>query len=76
MLWAAAPALAWAAAGLLGLTGTPAGVVILQSAMPAAVFTALIALEHDLVPDLTTTIVLTGTLASVVTLPVVIALVS
>ena len=72
----AAPALAWAAAGLLGLTGTPAGVVILQSAMPAAVFTALIALEHDLVPDLTTTIVLTGTLASVVTLPVVIALVS
>ena len=72
----AAPALAWVAAGLLGLTGTPAGVVILQSAMPAAVFTALIALEHDLVPDLTTTIVLTGTLASIVTLPMVIALVS
>ncbi len=72
----AAPLLAWAAVGILGLTGVPAGVVILQSAMPAAVFTALIALEHDLVPDLTTTIVLTGTLASVVTLPVVIALVS
>ncbi len=72
----AAPAVAWLAAGLLGLSGVPAGVVIVQSAMPAAVFTALIALEHDLLPDLTTTIVLTGTLASIATLPVVIALVS
>ncbi len=54
--------------------GLPAGVVILQFAMPPAVFTALIALEHDLVPDLVTTTVLAGTVASVLTLPVVIAL--
>ena len=37
-------------------------------------FTALISMEHDLVPDFTTSVVLTGTLASVVTLPVVLAL--
>ena len=48
--------------------------MILQFAMPPAVFTALIALEHDLAPDLVTTTVLAGTLASVLTLPVVIAL--
>jgi len=69
-----APLLAAATAGVVGLTGIPFGVVVLQLAMPPAVFTALIALEHDLVPDLVTTTVLTGTLASVVTLPVVIRL--
>ena len=66
----AAAAAVWGA----GLTGMPAGVVILQFAMPPAVFTALIALEHDLAPDLVTTTVLAGTLVSVLTLPVVIAL--
>ncbi len=59
----------------VGLEGDPAGVTILQSAMPAAVFTALIAIEHDLEPDLVTTTVLTTTLVSAVTLAVVLALV-
>lgn len=71
-----APAVAGAVSVVVGLEGTAAGVVILQSAMPAAVFTSLVALEHDLVPDRVTTIVLSGTLLSVITLPVVIALVS
>ncbi len=71
---AVAPAAAAVAATAIGLEGSDAGVVILQFAMPPAVFTALIALEHDLVPDLVTTTVLAGTLASVLTLPVVIAL--
>ncbi len=69
-----APAVAAAAVWGAGLTGMPAGVLILQFAMPPAVFTALIALEHDLAPDLVTTTVLAGTLVSVLTLPVVIAL--
>lgn len=68
-----APLVAAGAAALMGLGGMEWGVVVLQSAMPAAVFTALVALEHDLEPDLVTTTVLVGTLASIVTLPVVIS---
>lgn len=68
------PVVALAVIAILGLGGDAAGVVLLQAAMPAAVFTALISMEHDLVPDFTTSVVLTGTLASVVTLPVVLAL--
>ncbi len=71
----AAPVIAAAAVLAVGLEGDPAGVTILQSAMPAAVFTALIAIEHDLEPDLVTTTVLTTTLLSAVTLAVVLALV-
>jgi len=67
-----APVIAAISVRLLGLTGDAAGVVVLQSAMPAAVFTALISIEHDLVPDLVTTIVLAGTVLSMLTLPVVI----
>lgn len=68
------PLAAAAAATLFDLTGVPAGVVVLQSAMPAAVFTAMVALEHDLEPTLVTTTVLVGSIASIVSLPVVIAL--
>ena len=53
----------------------PAGVTIVQSAIPAGVFSALIAIEHDLEPDFVTTMVLTSTVASAVTLVVVLALV-
>jgi len=70
-----APALAFAAAALLSLGGLEADVVIVQAAMPAAVFTSLIALEHDLEPDFVTSVVLIGTLASVLTLPLVLSLV-
>lgn len=69
-----APAVAAGGVALFGLTGLAASVVVIQAAMPAAVFTSLVALEHDLEPDLVTTVVLAGTLASVVTLPVVISL--
>lgn len=73
---ALAPVVAAGMCTVLGLTDAPAGVVILQSAMPAAVFTSLVALEHDLEADLVTTIVLVGTAISVMTLPVVIAFLS
>lgn len=71
----AAPTLAATATVLVGLDGDPAGVTIVQSAMPAAVFTALIAIEHDLEPDLVTTIVLVSTVVSALTLTAVLALV-
>jgi predicted permease len=70
----AAPTIAFGAVTLLGVTGTAGQVVILMSAMPAAVFTSLIALEHDLEADFVTSVVLMGTLASAITLPVVIFL--
>lgn len=69
-----APAAALIGVMVFDLDGLAAQVVILQAAMPAAVFTSLIALEHDLEPDYVTSVVLTGTLVSALTLPVVISL--
>lgn len=67
--------LAIALAGTFGLTGIERGTGIIQSAMPAAVLCTLIALEHDLIPDFVTTTVLFSTLASVVTLTLLMAFV-
>jgi len=58
-----------------GLTGIARGAGIFQSAMPAAVLTSIIALEYDLLPDFVTTTVLFSTLASAVTLTLVMGLV-
>lgn len=69
------PAVTAALVAVVGLPDRAAGVAIVQGAMPAAVFTALIAIEHDLEPDLVTTVVLVSTLASAVTLTLVLALV-
>lgn len=69
-----APAVAALTAATIGLSGVPGGVTILQSAMPAAVFAALIAIEHDLEPDFVTTSVLVSTVASALTLATIIAL--
>lgn len=63
------PVAALGAVALLGLTGEAAGSVVLQAATPAAVFTSVLALELRTRPDQAATIVLAGTLASVVTLP-------
>ncbi|MEA2000266.1 MAG: AEC family transporter [Actinomycetota bacterium] len=70
-----APLAAVAATALVGLSGVPSGVIVLQSAMPAAVFASIIAMEHDLEPELVTTTVLFTTLASAVTLAVTLAFV-
>jgi len=67
------PALAIALAGLFGLTGIARGAGILQASMPAAVFTSLIAMEYDLLPDFVTTSVLFSTIASAFTLTAVLA---
>ena len=60
----------------IGLTGDAAAVVVVQSAMPPAVFVALLALEHDFEVDRISSAVVMTTMASVVTLPVVLALVT
>lgn len=69
------PALALLLVIPFGLTGIPRGAGIMQAGMPAAILCAIIALEYDLVPDFVTTTVLFSTLASVVTLTVLLAVV-
>lgn len=72
----AAPLVATGVAAALGLGGTDLAVVAVQSAMPPAVFCVLVAIEYDLEPAEVTNTVVTTTLASMVTLPVVLALVT
>ena len=69
------PLLAILLAGSFGLTGIERGAGIFQSAMPAAVLTSIIALEYDLLPDFVTRTVLFSTLASVITLTILLAIV-
>lgn len=72
---AVAPLAATAAGAAVGLEGAVLGAVTIQSAMPPAVFCMLVALEHDLVPDRVTSTVVTTTGLSLLTLPVVLAVV-
>ncbi len=71
---AVAPAVAALAARGLGLDGDAFDAVVIQSAMPPAVFCAVVALENDLVPERVTASVVLTTLASAVSLPVVLLL--
>ncbi len=73
---AVAPAAAWLVAGAVGLRGDDLAAVALQSAMPPAVFCVLVGIEYDLEPELVTDTVVATTIASLVTLPVVLALVA
>ncbi len=57
------------------LTPVQQGAGVIQASMPAAVLTSLIAMEHDLLPDFVTTTVLFSTIASAVTLTLVLAVV-
>ncbi len=70
----AGPLLALLLAAPFAITGVERDAGIIQAAMPAAVLTSLIALEHDLLPDFVTTVVLFSTLASAFTLTAVLAL--
>ncbi len=71
---AVAPLVAGVVIRLLDVDGDPAAAVIIQSAMPPAVFCALLALEHDFETDRVTSAVVASTIASIVTLPIVLAL--
>lgn len=69
------PALAILLAVPFGLTGIEGQVGIIQASMPTAVLASIIAVEHDLLPSFVIATVLFSTLASVVTLTAVLALV-
>lgn len=71
-----APVVAALAASLLNLDGDAHAVTVIQSGMPPAVFTALVALEHDLEPQRVTATLITATLASLVTLPILLSIVT
>jgi len=66
-------AIAFAVAEALGLEGVARGVLILQGAMPAAMFSYLFAARYDKAPDEVAGIVLTSTFFSTLTLPAVVA---
>lgn len=59
----------WLVASLLGLEGVTRSVVILQSAMPAAVFNYLIAQQYGRAPSEVAGLVVVSTLLSFVSLP-------
>jgi malate permease and related proteins len=69
-----APAIGFALAPLLGLDGAARQAVIVESAMPSAVITTILALEFDLAPRFVTSVVVVTTLASPVTVSILIAL--
>ncbi len=69
-----APAIAWVAAGAIGLTGVAQQVSIVEASMPAAVINIILATEYRAAPDLVTGAVLISTLLSPITLTVILSL--
>ena len=67
------PVLAIGASHLLGLTGVARQAAIVQSGMPSAVLTTILALEYDVTPSFVTACVLTSTLASPISVTLLIA---
>jgi malate permease and related proteins len=67
------PVVAFGASRLLGLAGAARQAAILQSGMPSAVLTTILALEFDVAPAFVTACVLLSTLASPVTVTLLIA---
>lgn len=70
----AAPPLAWVTGRLVGLDGLALAVAVLQASTPTAVVAFLWALEFDARPALVSASVVVSTLASVVTLTVLLAM--
>jgi predicted permease len=54
--------------GIMGLTGTARQAGVLQSAMPSAVITIVLATEYDVEPAFVTSVVISTTLLSPLTL--------
>lgn len=65
-----APALAWTFAGLVGLGGLARSVTVLESAMPTAVMSTILATEFDSDPSFAALCVLVTTLLSLPTLTI------
>jgi predicted permease len=70
-----APVAAWTTATLLGLDGMERGTLTILAAMPTAVMATILATEFRARPDFVTRVVITSTLASILTLTVLINLV-
>lgn len=68
------PALGFGLASLLGLEGVTRQAVVVEAAMPTAVITTILALEFDVAPRFVTSVVVVTTLASPLTVSVLIAL--
>lgn len=68
------PLLAFALAAPFALVGLERNVGILQASMPTAVLVSIIALENDILPNFVTATVLFSTLASIISLTIVGAL--
>ena len=73
---AVVPLVAAALGSVVGLDGDDFGVLVIQSAMPPAVFCAVVALEFDMEPERVTRTVLGTTLLALVTLPFVLVAVT
>jgi predicted permease len=69
----AAPPIAWVTGWMIGLEGMPLGVAVLQASTPTAVTAALWAMEFDAQPALVSAAVVLSTLAGVVTITVLMA---
>jgi malate permease and related proteins len=72
----ATPLLAFGAAHLLGMTGPARQAAIVQSGMPSAVLTTILALEFDVAPSFVTACVTLSTLLSPLSVTVIIAAMS
>jgi predicted permease len=70
---AVAPVIAFVLAALLGLTGAARQAAIIEASMPAAVATTVLALQYDLDPTFSTSVVMFSTLLSPFTLVALIA---
>ncbi len=64
---------AWAAVSFIGMTGTAKHVVLLQSIMPAAVFNYLLALKFDRDPNVVAGVVVASTVMSLLSVPLLLA---
>ena len=73
---AVAPAIALPLASLLGLTGPTLQACVVEASMPTGVTTAVLAIEFDARPEFVTSVIFLSTLASPITLTLIIALVS
>lgn len=71
-----APAVAYLAGRWFGLSGMDLGVLTVQSAMPPAVFCVVVSLQYNLEPARVVRTVSAVTLAALMTLPVVLAVVT
>ncbi len=72
---AIAPGAAWLAAGLIGLDGATRATLVVLAAMPTVVITTILATKFNAQPAFVTRVVVTSTLASMLSLTLLITLV-